>query len=224
MSALRFGVCVAVLLATASARADDAPESPPTEPAPSQAPAEGDGPQPPATAPAPVAEARPRPPPKTTWAVLRFDGGYATRTLHEIPMEGGVAAAGVGIDRKWIGVYASLQAMFASTEHGLGARSWRPACELDVILDRVRLGPGLGLLFFSLDRAVRDATLDGRGMTFFAAARVDVLRPSGYTIFARGAMDYTFLTTGVDTAMWGPSIGLGVDFDLGSQPRHPDEP
>jgi hypothetical protein len=179
----------------------------------------------PATDEAAVVEAPPEPapptPPRKVVPVMRFDGGYAARRLHSIPIDGGALGVALGAEMKWVAFIGSLQGTFGSTENGLGARSATLMYETDIVFGRFRLGAGVGLTWFGLDRAVRDATISSRGWAVRAATRFDVVRTDGYAIFARGAIEYTSLQTGQDADFWGPTFTLGVDFDLMSRTRTP---
>ena len=85
--------------------------------------------------------------PSTKYPVLRLDGGFATRSLFDVPIRGGLVEASVGLERRRLGIYGSVGGLFGSTENGLGVRAVRPAVDAELILDRFRLGAGAGVLF-----------------------------------------------------------------------------
>lgn len=185
------------------------------------------GPQEPA-----LASPESTPPPETTTPpppqnphlrrmnLFRLEGGFAPRYLFELPVMGGEIGGGFAFERRWIVHAVSMTGTFGSTENGLAVRSGHILYDAEFIpFDRFRIGLGVGLMFVSVDRSARDDALTSIGLSLRASARVDVARPDGFTLFARGSLGCGLAFEGQETCFWGPSVGLGVDFDLGINAR-----
>lgn len=174
-------------------------------------------PQEPALAP----ETAPAPPPPPNphlrrMNLFRLEGGFAPRYLFDVPIMGANVEGGFAFERRWIVHAISMGGTFGSTENGLGVRSGHIGYDAEFIpFDRFRIGLGAGVMLVSVDRAVRDDSLTSLAFLLRASARVDLARPDGFTLYARGTLACGLAFEGQDTCFWGPSIGLGVDFDLG---------
>jgi hypothetical protein len=177
---------------------------------PEQAPA----PAPPPVATPPVVE-KVRPP-----ASVRFDGGYAPRTLFTLPVTGADFGLAVGAQPKEaFAFWGSARGFIGSTENGLHTFDARLLFELDLLPhERLRIGLGFGGFLLGVTRAARDETIRTWGPVFEASLRFDAVRADSYAIFVRAAetVGYDFY----DSSAWiGPSIGAGVELDFaGSRP------
>ncbi len=153
---------------------------------------------------------------------IRVDAGYATRKLFTIPVSGVDMGLGIGAQPSPVGaVWGAMRVYYGNTEYGLNVFSVRIGGEGELVLfDRVRIGAGLSAFFVGVGRYSRNESLISWGPEGRIFARVDLLQPTGFAIFARASLDgaYEFYD---DSAFWGPTIGLGVDFDVAGKRVRP---
>lgn len=169
-----------------------------------------------ASPPAPVA---PRPPKPMPPVGLRLDGGYARRTLFDIPIGGADVGLAVGAQPSaWGAYWGSVRLLLGSSENGLSVFSVRLGPDADLVWRRLRLGTGASLFVVGVGRAVRDETILSWGPAVHAAARFDVAQADGFALFVRGAIEGGYEVQG-DSLFWGPTFGAGGDFDIaGTRP------
>jgi hypothetical protein len=110
--------------------------------------------------------------------------------------------------------WGSTRLLLGSTENGLNVMSFRFGGEAEAVIDRFRIGGGAHIFILGVSRATREDTIYSWGPAIFAAARFDLLQSDSFAIFARAAVD-----AGVELynghAFYGPTLGAGVDFDIG---------
>ncbi len=184
---------------------------PPPSPTPKPAPVAERPPfaDEPSEAPKPL-PAKPKPP-----VGIRVDAGYATRRLFTIPVSGVDMGLGVGVQPKpFAAVWGATRVFYGNTEYGLNVFSVRLGGEGELVMfDRVRVGAGLSAFIVGVGRYVRNETLLSWGPEARLTARVDLLQPTGFAIFARGALEGAYEIYD-DSAFWGMTAGIGVDFDV----------
>jgi hypothetical protein len=192
---LAFVALIAASSASASAFADE--PSPPETPAPAEEPDKA------------------APPPKGPVIVgLRFDGGWSARRLLDIPVTG--ADMGIGFGAQFsprFAVWNAARVLVGSTEHGLRVWDARLGPEAELVLDRFRLGAGLGVMLLGVSRAARSETLVSWGPEARATARFDFVRTESFALFARAAFDAAYEVYD-GSLFWGPTFGAGGDFDI----------
>lgn len=199
-------VFVRLLGAPALARADESPapseELPPPPPTPS--PPEPELPKSP--------PARTGSPP-SSWA-LRFDGGFGVRRAVGIPIYGGDVGASIGAQpNARVAIWLGPRLFLGNTENGLLVKDGRFTVDVDIIVDRLRFTPGLHLFVLGISRAVRDDVVDTWGGGLNGALRADVVQTGSLALFARAAIA-AGIETAAGTLYWGPTLGIGVDFDV----------
>jgi len=181
---------------------DPAPPPPPPPPKPE-------------TNEAPPPDVKPIPPKPGPPVGLRGDGGWSSRSLFTIPVTGADLGLGVGAQTsKYAAFWGAARLFTGGTENGLNVFAVRVGGEAELVLaDRVRIGGGLSFFLVGVGRYVRDETLLSWGPEARLHARVDLLQPSGFAIFARAAIEGAWeIYDG--SAFWGPTLGGGVDFDI----------
>lgn len=152
--------------------------------------------------------------------VLRGDGSWAYRKLFSLPTTGGDLGLAFGtLPSRSVAIWAAPRFFVGSTENGLSVWSFRPSAEVEFVVDRFRVGAGLGLLVLGVHRAVRSETILSWGVEGRAAARFDVAKTTDFALFIRGGVD-----AGVEiydgSAFAGPSLGAGLElFAWGSRPQ-----
>ncbi|HEY8074595.1 MAG TPA: hypothetical protein VIF62_10800 [Labilithrix sp.] len=170
--------------------------------------------------PAPTADEPPSPPapkPKTPVG-LRLDGGYATRRLFDLGVSGADLGLAVGPQpNEHLAAWAAPRLFLGSTDNGLSVWSLRVDGELEYVVDRLRLGGGVGAFVIGVHRAARDETLLSYGPEARITARFDIVKNEDLAFFLRGALDCGGdLLAG--SLFWGPSIGAGMQFELVKPP------
>jgi hypothetical protein len=181
-------------------------QQPETETAPAPAAASADD--------APVATARKpaKPPPPIG---IRFDGGWSPHRLFSLPVNGADVGLGVGPRTSpHVAIWGTPRLFLGSTENGLSVWSAHIGAEVEGIIDRFRLGGGLGLFFLGVHRAVRNETLLSWGPDFRATTRFDIIQNEDFAIFARAQLDGGYEFFG-ESLFWGPTLGAGVELDVG---------
>jgi hypothetical protein len=167
-----------------------------------------------------VANPTPAPPPEDKekkWATIvgaRFDGGYAIRSLFDIPIGGADIGAAVGGQPLEHGAFwAVTRVLIGSTESGLSFWDVHIGAEGEGVIDRFRIGGGVGGFLLGISRATSNQTIRTWGPEVRAHIRFDAIQADGFAIFVRAAiqagMDFYD-----DATIWGPTVGAGVDFDL----------
>jgi hypothetical protein len=153
---------------------------------------------------------------------IRLDGGYAARKLFTIPVTGADMGFGVGAQTsQYAAFWGAARVFYGETEYSLKTFAARMGGEAELVLfDRVRLGAGLSFFLVGVGRYVRDEMLLSWGFEGRLAARVDLFQPSGFAIFARGALEGAWEVYD-GSNFWGPTIGLGVDFDVAGKRVRP---
>jgi hypothetical protein len=203
---------VALLLVSTEASAQVEPgapteESPPPAPPPMIIGAN------PAPAPAPAAPEDN----EKKWATIvgaRFDGGYAIRSLFDIPIRGADIGGAIGGQPLEHGAFwGVLRVMVGSTEGGLSFWDVHVGGEGEAVFDRFRIGGGLGGYILGVARAPKSDTIRTWGPEIRAHVRFDAIQSDGFALFFRAAFQAgpEFYD---DAKIWGPTIGAGVDFDL----------
>ena len=149
---------------------------------------------------------------------LRIDGGYSPRKLVSLPVVGADMGLAFGAQpKREVAFWGASRLFLGSTQNGLDVFSFRIGGEVEgVLLDRLRLGGGMHGFVVGVGRAVRDQTILSWGPAASATARIDLIQSDGFAIFARAAVDAGYeIYNG--TIFWGPTLGGGVDFDIGGQ-------
>ncbi len=149
---------------------------------------------------------------------LRVDGGYSPRELVSLPMAGADMGLAFGAQpKRSVAFWGASRLFLGSTQNGLDVFSFRIGGEVEgILLDRLRLGGGMHAFVVGVGRAVRDQTILSWGPAASATARIDLIQSDGFAIFARAAIDAGYeIYNG--TIFWGPTLGGGVDFDIGGQ-------
>jgi hypothetical protein len=189
-----FIIVVAVTVVSRSAHADETPEPADTSTAPP-------------------------PRPQKPWPVagLRVDGGHAWRELVSLPLTGAAVgfAAGAQLSRS-LALWGTTRVFFGSTASGLDVRSASFGSDAELVLGRLRLGAGFHAFVVGVDRVPRNKTILSWGPGVGASARFDLIEADGFAIFARAAIDASYEVYN-DSIFWGPTLGGGVDFHLGSK-------
>lgn len=206
---IALGLVLAVLASSRDAGADGAFGS------------EGDGEEAPPSAPDSHEPAPSTRPTTTTRPVvgLRVEGGYAPRTLLSLPVTGADAGLAIGAQpSRHIAIWGTTRLFLGSTESGLDVVSFRAGGDVEAVFDRFRIGSGLHLLVLGVSRATRDNTILTWGPATFASARFDVIQSEGFALFARASLDVG-IEVSSGSLFWGPTLGGGVDFDLGGGSR-----
>lgn len=205
-----------------------AQETPPT-PTPPPTTTQNDGviiEQVPAEQPAPPAPAEPAPAEpapssdheplkkKSIPVGIRLDGGYGMRAVEQISTTGADVGLGIGAQpAKHFAIYGAARGFFGSTEFGLGVRALRITCDLDIVLDRFRIGFDPGIFIVGVDRATKNQTIVGWGPKVGVNARFDVIRADVFALFLRASADGG--PTFSDGSLFGGfMLGGGIDFDL----------
>jgi hypothetical protein len=145
---------------------------------------------------------------------LRLDTSYAHRSLLELPTNGGEVGVAIGAQSSshravWVGA----RGFWGHTVDGLEVGSGTLTLDGEAVFGRLRVGGAGGVLLIGFGRATRSETITSWGLNADLALRVDLLRSGGTALFARAQLDGGFELHG--SAYWGPSVGLGVAFDLG---------
>jgi len=174
----------------------------------------------PAVAASPVDEPAPDRPPLPRKPAppigLRLDGGYAMRELVSLPVAGADIGLALGAQpKKALAIWGTSRLLLGSTENGLDVFAFRLGTDLEgVLFDRLRLGGGAHLLVVGVGRAARNQTILSWGPAGALTARVDLIQSDGFAIFARAAVEAGYeIYDG--SIFWGPTLGGGVDFDIG---------
>jgi len=115
-------------------------------------------------------------------------------------------------------VYGAARGYFGSTEFGLDVKSLRLTADMDIVIDRFRIGFDPGLFFVGVSRATRDQTIVGWGPKIGVSMRLDAVRTDSFAFFVRAAADAG--PTFSDGSAWaGWMLGAGIDFDIKSGDR-----
>jgi hypothetical protein len=171
--------------------------------------------QPPVTQPPPPPVDQSKEPPKKSIPVsLRVDGGYGIRSLEKLPVTGADIGVAIGAQpSKHFAVYGAARGFFGSTEGGLDVKALRMTVDMDVVIDRIRIGFDPGLFWVGVSRVTKDQTIVGWGPKIGIALRVDVFQQEPFAVFLRAAADAG--ATFSDGSMFGGFfIGAGLDFDI----------
>lgn len=206
----------AVLLLPSRAVAEE--ETPAAEPAPPAAPqptvVEANPPAPAAAAASDGKEKK--------WATIigaRFDGGYAIRSLFDIPIRGADIGGAIGGQPLEHGAFwAVTRVMIGSTESGLSFWDVHIGAEAEAVSGRFRIGGGLGGFVLGIARVTADQTIRSWGPEVRAHVRFDAIQADGFALFVRAAIQAAYEVYD-NASVWGPTVGAGVDFDLhGTRP------
>jgi hypothetical protein len=166
----------------------------------------------PAPAPAPAPDDK-----EKKWATIvgaRFDGGYALRSLFDIPIRGADIGGAIGAQPLEHGAFwGVLRVMVGSTEGGLSFWDVHVGGEGEAVFDRFRIGVGLGGYILGVARATKSDTIRTWGPEIRAHVRFDAIQSDGFALFFRAAFQ-AGLEFYDDAKIWGPTVGAGVDFDL----------
>ena len=165
--------------------------------------------------------ATPSPPAKWPTVVgARFDGGYAFRKLFDIPITGADIGGAIGAQPLEHGAFwGVVRVLVGSTEAGLKFYDVHFGAEGEAVFDRIRVGGGVGGFVLGVSRVTFDQTINTWGPEVRAHLRVDAIQADGFAIFVRAALSGAFEFYD-SAAIWGPTVGAGVDFDLkGKRPE-----
>jgi hypothetical protein len=221
MNKMHYTVIAAALTLSNVALADEPPLQPLPPAQPSQdgvkieevPPAE---PQPPVVQPAAAPAEQPKPPPptKSIPISLRTDGGYGIRSLEKLPVTGADVGLAIGAQpAKHFAVYGALRGFFGSTEGGLAVKALRVSVDMDIVIDRFRIGFDPGMFWVGVDRVTKDQTIVGWGPKLGVSLRLDLFRSDPFAFFFRAAADAG--ATFADGSMFGGVLlGGGIDFDI----------
>jgi len=158
--------------------------------------------------------AEPKPPGWQPIVGARLDGGYALRRVFDIPMTGADIGGAIGAQPAEHGAFwGTLRGFIGSTEAGLHVWQLHFGAEGEAVIDRFRIGGGLGLMWLGIARITADQTIKTWGPEVSAHVRFDLIQTQAIAIYARAAISlaYEFYDS---AKFWGPMFGGGVDFDL----------
>lgn len=207
-SLLRGFFAFLLLLIPTVARADGEEPLPPPAPPPAQ-------PAPPT--PATDAPATPAPkeqPQRIVPVGIRVDGGYSLRTLQKLPVSGADIGLAIGAQpTKHFAVWGASRLFIGSTENGLGVKGFRLQCDLDIVIDRLRITFDPGIFIVGISRATKDQTIVAWGPKLGAALRFDAVQTDSFALFARAGIEGG--PTFSDGSLFGGVVlGAGIDFDI----------
>jgi hypothetical protein len=163
------------------------------------------------------APAKPAEPEKPGWKTVigaRLDGGFALRRLYDIPMQGADIGGAIGAQPIEHGAFwGTVRAFVGSTEAGLRVVDIHVGAEGEAVIDRFRIGGGIGIMWLGVSRVTSDQSIKSWGPDFRAHARFDLIQAEAFAIYARVAISFAHEL--YDSAnFWGPTFGGGIDFDL----------
>jgi hypothetical protein len=169
---------------------------------------------PPPPAPPPAEQPKAPPPTKSIPVSLRADGGYGIRSLEKLEVTGADVGLAIGAQpAQHFAVYGALRGFFGSTEGGLDVKALRVTIDMDIVIDRFRIGFDPGMFWVGVDRVTKDQTIVGWGPKLGISARLDVFRTDPFAFFVRAAADAG--ATFADGSMFGGVVlGGGIDFDI----------
>lgn len=148
---------------------------------------------------------------------LRMDGAWAPRKLFDMPLHGGDAGLALGFQTsRHFAVWIAPRLFLGSTENGLSTWAFRIGIEPEFVFDRFRFGFGVGNGWIGVHRAARDETITTGLVEARAFVRFDLVQSEDFALFLKANLDGA-AGFNDDATFWGPSLGAGVDFDLGGR-------
>lgn len=146
---------------------------------------------------------------------LRMDGAWAPRKLFDMPLHGGDTGLALGFQTsRHFAIWIAPRLFLGSTENGLSTWAFRIGVEPEFVFDRFRFGFGVGNGWLGVRRAVRDETITTGLVEARGFVRFDLVQSEDFALFFKANLDGA-VGFNDDATFWGPSLGAGVDFDLG---------
>jgi hypothetical protein len=148
---------------------------------------------------------------RTVRPFLSLEGGYAFQSLYGVPMTSADLSAAVGGRWDTFAAGAILEAMPGSTQDGLQTITLTLGPLFEGRFDRLRVGGGVRLGAFNVNRITTNGGLFSLTAGAFARVSYDLVdlddaRTQAIFVILKGSID------SVDAALLGASCGLGVRF------------
>jgi hypothetical protein len=153
---------------------------------------------------------RSRPRPARSRFAWSLGLGYAYQGLYGVPMGGADIETMLGAESEKVTIGAIIEATSGSTHYGLATTALNVGPFLEAHLDRVRIGGGIRLGAFNVDRATNNRSLFSSSEGVYLRLSVDVFRfdreTSAIFLVAKGSVD------SVGGPLYGVAAGAGVRF------------
>jgi hypothetical protein len=161
---------------------------------------------------------------------LKLTGGPTYRALLATEVGTADLALAVGADLRRLSIYFTASGAFGETAFGLGVRQLAAGCQLELPIDRIRIGINPRIGYFAVDRVTRDDPFEMLSLSLIGSFSVDLVN-TGTFAFAlgvapslEGLLDTTWLAGDPD-GQSAPLFGVGARIEVRWRaPREGDPP
>jgi hypothetical protein len=156
--------------------------------------------------PAPVPRA---PAPVENRFSIKVSLGGDYRSLYGVPIYGGDARLGLGLETGLFTVYGTAGLTLGTTQYGLTTTIVDLGCSFERRFGPVTLGLPFRPSYLRVGRVTTSGALDSVGVGIAPLVGLDLFSSEGHVLFLAASMNLDEYLVGSNAFAWGPSLSIG---------------